>query len=49
LSLRWVFEKLFKQVVQTKPKASRQQSAEIFVVCVGYNAPSFIDPKLFDA
>ena len=48
LSLRWVFEKLFKQVVQTKPKASRQQSAEIFVVCVGYNAPTFIDPKMFD-
>lgn len=44
----WVFEKLFDKVEVFKPEASRMQSAEIFVVCLGFKAPNKIDPKFFN-
>eukprot|EP00437_Effrenium_voratum_P057778 CAMPEP_0181534826 /NCGR_PEP_ID=MMETSP1110-20121109/73942_1 /TAXON_ID=174948 /ORGANISM="Symbiodinium sp., Strain CCMP421" /LENGTH=1008 /DNA_ID=CAMNT_0023666191 /DNA_START=94 /DNA_END=3121 /DNA_ORIENTATION=+ len=48
-SLLWVFNQLFNKVDATKPTASRNVSAEIFVMCIGLKqSRSKIDSKFFD-
>ena len=46
-SLVWMLGKLFGKVETMKPLASRNQSAEIFVVCKFFKKPDKIDPRFF--
>ena len=43
----YVLNQLFQKVESSKPSASRLQSAEIFMVCMGYKAQA-IDERLLD-
>mmetsp|Transcript_26932 Transcript_26932/g.61952 ORF Transcript_26932/g.61952 Transcript_26932/m.61952 type:complete len:1000 (+) Transcript_26932:137-3136(+) len=47
-SYHWLLQQLFHDVSVFKPKASRQQSAEIFLVAQKYKAPAKIDPRMLD-
>jgi len=47
-SFLWACQQLFAKVIPHKPNASRQSSAETYLVCKGYYAPRKIDPRLLD-
>eukprot|EP00177_Eucheuma_denticulatum_P000560 GFKZ01001005.1.p1 GENE.GFKZ01001005.1~~GFKZ01001005.1.p1 ORF type:complete len:947 (-),score=206.85 GFKZ01001005.1:425-3199(-) len=47
-SLLFVMNQLFRRVNATKPAASRAESAEIYVMCLGYAAPKTIDSRLLN-
>jgi AdoMet-dependent rRNA methyltransferase SPB1 len=47
-SFLFVLNQLFQKVESSKPPSSRTQSAEIFLVCQGFKAPEYLDPKLLD-
>ena len=47
-SYLWVCQQFFESVTAFKPKASRVQSAEIFLICQNYKAPDKIDPRMLD-
>jgi len=46
-SLIWVLKQLFGDVEAVKPASSRQQSAEIFLVCLGFKKPKVLDERFF--
>ncbi|OHS95504.1 AdoMet-dependent rRNA methyltransferase spb1 [Tritrichomonas foetus] len=48
-SLLWVLHQFFEQVIPTKPKASRDSSAELFIVCLQFKAPTAVDPRMLDS
>ena len=48
-ALLWVLQQLFSSVEATKPPASRNISAEIYVVCSGFKAPQHMDHRFLDS
>ncbi|EAN32185.1 Spb1 domain protein [Theileria parva strain Muguga] len=48
-SLVWMLGNCFERVKVTKPQSSRNVSAEIFAVCIGFKSLKLIDPRLFNA
>lgn len=46
--LLWTFNKLFFKITSTKPASSRNESAEIYVICQGFKSPRVLDPRLLD-
>ncbi|CAM0954151.1 unnamed protein product [Alopecurus aequalis] len=47
-AIMFCLRQLFDKVEATKPAASRDSSAEIYIVCLKYKAPAQIQPELLD-
>ncbi|KAI5159864.1 AdoMet-dependent rRNA methyltransferase SPB1 [Nematocida ausubeli] len=47
-SLVWMCSQLFTECITTKPRSSRDESAEAFLVCRGYKKPESLDERFFD-
>ncbi|XP_953462.1 uncharacterized protein TA11330 [Theileria annulata] len=47
-SLVWMLSNCFDKVKVTKPQSSRNVSAEIFAVCIGFKTLKLIDQRLFN-
>lgn len=47
-SLVWMCSQLFTECLTTKPRSSRAESAEAFLICRGYKKPEVLDEKFFD-
>ncbi|KAI5189541.1 AdoMet-dependent rRNA methyltransferase SPB1 [Nematocida sp. AWRm77] len=47
-SLVWMCNQLFAECLTTKPRSSREESAEVFLVCRGYKKPEVLDERFFD-
>ncbi|AFZ81672.1 hypothetical protein BEWA_010890 [Theileria equi strain WA] len=47
-SLIWMLSNCFDKVKVTKPQSSRNVSAEIFAVCIGFKSLKGLDPRLFN-
>uniref|UniRef100_A0ACD5T7T5 Uncharacterized protein n=1 Tax=Avena sativa TaxID=4498 RepID=A0ACD5T7T5_AVESA len=47
-AILFCLRQLFDKVVVNKPAASRDSSAEIYIVCLKYKAPAKIQPELLD-
>ncbi|KAI5185398.1 AdoMet-dependent rRNA methyltransferase SPB1 [Nematocida homosporus] len=47
-ALVWMCSQLFTECLTTKPRSSREESAEVFLVCRGYRKPAELDERFFD-
>lgn len=47
-SLVWMCSQIFTECLTTKPRSSRAESAEAFLICRGYKKPEVLDEKFFD-
>ncbi|KAI5181677.1 AdoMet-dependent rRNA methyltransferase SPB1 [Nematocida sp. AWRm80] len=47
-SIVWAISQLFTECLTTKPRSSREESAEVFLVCRGYKKPQKLDERFFD-
>ncbi|UKJ89986.1 FtsJ cell division protein [Theileria orientalis] len=47
-SLVWMLGNCFERIKVTKPQSSRNVSAEIFAICIGFKSLKGLDPRLFN-
>ncbi|KAK2196337.1 bifunctional AdoMet-dependent rRNA methyltransferase Spb1-like/S-adenosyl-L-methionine-dependent methyltransferase superfamily/Ribosomal RNA large subunit methyltransferase E/Ribosomal RNA methyltransferase [Babesia duncani] len=47
-SMIWMLSQCFERTKVTKPQSSRNVSAEVFAICIGFKGLKGLDPKLFN-